>query len=79
MLSLSVGKNLALLQAEASACVLELANVPNARWLFLFLVSFNIYSIVLLHGTQRSAYMIRGGLRASFLSKSSEADAGCKP
>jgi hypothetical protein len=32
---LSVGKNLALLQAEASACVLELANVPNVRWLFL--------------------------------------------
>jgi hypothetical protein len=32
---LSVGKNLALLQAEESACVLELANVPNVRWLFL--------------------------------------------
>jgi len=29
------GKNLALLQAEASACVSELANVPNVRWLFL--------------------------------------------
>jgi hypothetical protein len=28
----SVGKNLALLQAEASACGLELANVPNVRW-----------------------------------------------
>ena len=27
-----VGKNLALLQAEASACGLELANVPNVRW-----------------------------------------------
>jgi len=27
-----VGKNLALLQAEVSACVLELANVPNVRW-----------------------------------------------
>jgi len=27
-----VGKNLALLQAEASACVLELANVPNVGW-----------------------------------------------
>jgi len=25
-----------LLQAEASACVLELANVPNVRWLFFF-------------------------------------------
>jgi len=25
---------LALLQAEASACVSELANVPNVRWLF---------------------------------------------
>jgi len=30
---LSVGKNLALLQAEASACGLGLANVPNVRWL----------------------------------------------
>jgi hypothetical protein len=29
---LSVGKNLVLLQAEASACVLELANVPNVLW-----------------------------------------------
>jgi len=28
-------ENLALLQAEASACVLGLANVPNARWLFM--------------------------------------------
>jgi hypothetical protein len=27
-----IGKNLALLQAEASACVLEFANVPNVRW-----------------------------------------------
>jgi len=32
---LSVGKNLALLQAEVSVCVSELANVPNARRLFL--------------------------------------------
>jgi hypothetical protein len=32
--SLCVGKNLALLQAEALACVLGLANVPNVRWLF---------------------------------------------
>jgi hypothetical protein len=34
---LSVGKNLALLQAEASACGLELANVPNVRWQSFFL------------------------------------------
>jgi len=27
-----VGKNSALLQAEASACGLGLANVPNVRW-----------------------------------------------
>ena len=26
-----VGRNLALLQAEESACVLELVNVPNVR------------------------------------------------
>jgi hypothetical protein len=32
----SVGKNLALLQAEVSACVSELVNVPNVRWLFFF-------------------------------------------
>jgi hypothetical protein len=32
---LSVGKNLALLQAEESASVLELVNVPNVRWHFL--------------------------------------------
>jgi len=31
---LSAGKDLALLQAEASACVKELANVPNVRWHF---------------------------------------------
>jgi hypothetical protein len=48
---------LALLQAEASACVLELANVPNARWLFFlfagrqnknpfkFALSFLIFSL----------------------------------
>jgi len=30
---LCVGKNLALLQAVESACVLELVNVPNVRWL----------------------------------------------
>jgi len=27
-------QDLALLQAEVSACVLELANVPNVRWHF---------------------------------------------
>jgi len=32
LFKLSVGKNLALLQAEVSAFVLELANVPNVRW-----------------------------------------------
>jgi hypothetical protein len=33
---MSVGKNLALLQAEVSASVLELVNVPNVLWLSSF-------------------------------------------
>ena len=33
----SIGKNLALLQAEASACGFELANVPNVRWVIALL------------------------------------------
>jgi len=33
---MSVSAKLALLQAEASASVSELANVPNVRWLFFF-------------------------------------------
>jgi len=32
LLCLCVSKNLALLQAEASACGFELANVPNVSW-----------------------------------------------
>jgi len=32
---------LALLQAEASACVLELANVPNVRWLIALCMNAN--------------------------------------
>jgi hypothetical protein len=32
LVKLSVGKDLALLQAEASACGFGLANVPNVRW-----------------------------------------------
>jgi len=35
-LLLWVGKEIALLQAEASACVLGLANVLFVRWLFIF-------------------------------------------
>jgi hypothetical protein len=44
-----VGKNLALLQAEASACGFGLANVPNVRWLLLHGLSQ--------HETQRPGYM----------------------
>jgi hypothetical protein len=41
------GKNLALLQAEASACVLELANVPNVGWpTILFFSCSKIFIIV---------------------------------
>jgi len=36
-----IGKNLALLQAEASACGLGLANVPNVCWL---IISFSLCS-----------------------------------
>jgi hypothetical protein len=39
---MSVGKNLALLQAEESACVLELVNVPNVRWLFALCMKPNL-------------------------------------
>jgi hypothetical protein len=40
-----VGKNLALLQAEASACELELANVPNVRWLVVLSMKHNVLRV----------------------------------
>ena len=41
-------KKLALLQAKESACVLELGNVPNMRWLFaLSMYSPNIHYSIL--------------------------------
>jgi hypothetical protein len=51
-------QDLALLQAEASACAKELANVPNVRWQFISIISLILCTIFLFqHGTQRLVHV----------------------
>lgn len=49
----SVGKDLALLQAEALTCAKELANVPNVCWQSVFLFLSVHSTVYFQHGTER--------------------------
>jgi len=70
LVNLSVDKDLALLQAEASACGFGLANVPNVRWHCLHGVSQ--------HETQRWRYE-KLPIVGDYLSSYTKVEAGYNP
>jgi len=72
-------QDLALLQAEAFACVMELANVPNVCWQFLSTILFILCTVFFFSMAHNGEYKNSSRLRGTFLSSYKNVEAGYNP